>query len=93
MILVHGSGQDGGFWVHQMKAFEPIANVVALDLPGHGTSQGPGLDSVPAYAQEVMAFIDRIEAPYPVPAGISLGGAITCRCCWIILSIWQVAFS
>ena len=77
LIFVHGSGQDKGFWVHQMTAFEQIANVVALDLPGHGHSQGQGSGSVPGYTQEVAAFIARIEVPYPIPAGLSLGGAIT----------------
>jgi pimeloyl-ACP methyl ester carboxylesterase len=76
LVLIHGSGQDSGFWVHQMAAFEPVANVVALDLPGHGDSQGQGMESLPGYAQEVMAFIERIKALHPIPAGLSLGGAI-----------------
>ena len=76
LILVHGSGQDGGFWVHQMTAFESIANVVALDLPGRGASQGSGLTSMTDYSQEVADFIERIEAPDPIPCGLSIGGGI-----------------
>jgi len=76
IVFIHGSGQDGGFWTYQMAAFEQVANVVALDLPGHGISQGPGLDSIPAYAKEVMDFIDRIAASDPIPCGLSIGGGI-----------------
>ena len=76
VIFIQGSGQDSGFWNHQMKAFGETANVVALDLPGRGVSQGSGLDSMTAYAHEVMAFIDRIAAPDPIPAGLSLGGGV-----------------
>ena len=76
LVLIHGSGQDSGFWIHQMKAFGETANVVALDLPGRGASQGPGLDSMPAYSNEVIAFIDRIAAPDPIPTGLSIGGGI-----------------
>jgi len=76
LILVHGSGQDKGFWTHQMEAFEQVANVVALDLPGRGASQGPGMTSMAAYSQEVAGFIERIEAPIPIPCGLSIGGGI-----------------
>jgi pimeloyl-ACP methyl ester carboxylesterase len=76
LVFIHGSGQDSGFWIHQMKAFEETANAVALDLPGRGASQGSGLDSMTAYAHDVMKFIDRIVAPDPIPAGLSIGGGI-----------------
>jgi pimeloyl-ACP methyl ester carboxylesterase len=45
-------------------------------LPGHGSSDGAGFNRVTDYAAAVSTFIDAVEAPRPVPCGLSLGGAI-----------------
>ena len=51
-------------------------NALAIDLPGHGQSDAPALDSVPAYAAAVMAFVRSCGLLRAVPCGLSLGGAI-----------------
>jgi pimeloyl-ACP methyl ester carboxylesterase len=76
LVFIHGSGGDHSLWQGQIDALLPSANTVALDLPGHGRSQGPGQTRVPAYAAAVAEFLERLQAPRPVPSGLSLGGAI-----------------
>jgi pimeloyl-ACP methyl ester carboxylesterase len=76
VLFIHGSGNSRAFWNAQVEGLAETANTVALDLPGHGGSDGPRLDSVSAYAVAVAGFIDAIEAPAPVPSGLSMGGAI-----------------
>jgi pimeloyl-ACP methyl ester carboxylesterase len=77
LIFIHGAALSGIFWEPQLKYFKDVANTVAVDLPGHGVSQSFGKESISDYAQSVMDFIDLIEAPRPVPCGLSMGGAIT----------------
>jgi len=60
----------------QIDDLADTANTIALDLPGHGTSQGPGKQHITDYAAAVLNFIDLIKAPDPVPCGLSMGGAI-----------------
>jgi pimeloyl-ACP methyl ester carboxylesterase len=76
LIFIHGSGGAAALWQHQIDAFEGLANTVALDLPGHGGSAGPGLTDVPGYAARVAAFIRQLAPPWPIPCGLSIGGAI-----------------
>jgi pimeloyl-ACP methyl ester carboxylesterase len=76
LIFIPGAGLSSIFWEPQITCLKDIANTVALDLPGHGASQGSGKESISDYAQSVMDFIDLIEAPRPVPCGLSMGGAI-----------------
>jgi pimeloyl-ACP methyl ester carboxylesterase len=77
LVFIHGAGSNNAFWKPQIPYFSEIANTVALDLPGHGTSQGPGKENVSDYAEAVLNFIDLIKAPRPIPCGLSMGGAIT----------------
>ena len=76
LVFIHGSGGDHSLWQGQVDALLASANTVALDLPGHGQSRGPGLTHVPAYAAAVAALLERLQAPRPIPCGLSLGGAI-----------------
>ena len=77
LIFIHGAALSGIFWEPQLTYFKDVANTLAVDLPGHGVSQSFGKESISDYAQSVMDFIDLIEAPRPVPCGLSMGGAIT----------------
>lgn len=77
LVFIHGSGQQGSFWQAQVEGLADVANTIALDLPGHGDSDGDGFRTVSNYARAVIEFIEAIEAPSPVPCGLSLGGAIT----------------
>jgi len=76
IIFIHGSGGSKTLWDGLVVSPSGRVNTVALDLPGHGESDGTGKTSVKAYARLVEAFIREINAPHPIPCGLSLGGAI-----------------
>jgi pimeloyl-ACP methyl ester carboxylesterase len=77
LVFIHGSGQEGRFWQAQVDGLTHVANTIAVDLPGHGNSDGDGFRQVPDFARSVIDFIDAVNAPAPIPCGLSLGGAIT----------------
>lgn len=77
LVFIHGSSQNRFFWRSQVQDLVDAANTVAIDLPGHGTSTGQGMDHVADYARAVVRFIDEEKIPRPIPCGLSLGGAIT----------------
>jgi 3-oxoadipate enol-lactonase len=76
LVFIHGAGQEGRFWQAQVDGLCDRANTLAVDLPGHGNSSGDGFRTVSEYARSVMKFIDAVNAPDPIPCGLSLGGAI-----------------
>lgn len=76
LIFIHGSGGDHTLWQGQIDALVDVANTLALDLPGHGASRGPGCDRVPDYAAAVAGLLEHLEIPRPIPCGLSIGGAI-----------------
>jgi hypothetical protein len=76
LIFLHGAALSGGIWEGQLVALTDIANTLALDLPGHGKSAGPGKETIEDYSSSVMEFLDRLQVPRPVPCGLSMGGAI-----------------
>ena len=75
-VFVHGSGSNHLIWWGQVKALEPFARPVTLDLPGHGKSSGPGRASVEDYRDVVLRFLDALGFSQAVVVGHSLGGAI-----------------
>lgn len=77
IIFIHGSGGTGAFWRAQVEGLAGRANTLAIDLPGHGNSDGDGMDKVEEYARVVAAFIKDLDIPNPIASGLSLGGAVT----------------
>ena len=76
IVFVHGAGGSSDFWRTQVEALAERVNTVAVDLPGHGQSDGNGHDKIEDYSQAVVDFISAVKPPRPIPCGISLGGAI-----------------
>ena len=76
IIFIHGAGGTGNYWKSQTAELAARANTVAIDLPGHGQSDGSGHDNIAEYAGAVADFINAIDASYPVICGFSLGGAV-----------------
>ena len=55
VVLIHGAGMDHSVFALQARALAHHGrNVLALDLPGHGRSAGPALDSIAAIAEWVL---------------------------------------
>jgi len=76
LLFVHGSGESSVLWDAQVEALATEFNTVALDLPGHGGSDGPGHDTIAGYTAAVMAFVESAGLHNLVPCGLSIGGAI-----------------
>jgi pimeloyl-ACP methyl ester carboxylesterase len=50
--------------------------VLALDLPGHGKSDGPPLDSIKAMSDWLMELMSAVEAHRPAIVGHSMGSYV-----------------
>jgi pimeloyl-ACP methyl ester carboxylesterase len=58
IVFLHGAGMDHSVWALQARALAYGGfRVLAVDLPGHGGSQGPPLESVAALAGWTAALI------------------------------------
>ena len=76
LVFIHGSGGSAQFWTAQVQGLVAKANTLAIDLPGHGDSQGDGHNTVEGYTAAIIEFLDHLDPPGPIPCGLSLGGAI-----------------
>lgn len=76
LVFIHGAGGTGAFWQNQVEGLAACANTIAVDLPGHGSSDGAAKDKIEDYAQSLADFIHAVNPPRPVVCGVSLGGAI-----------------
>ena len=38
LILLHGNGEDGSYFIHQIRYFSKYYRVIAVDSRGHGGS-------------------------------------------------------
>ena len=75
VVFVHGAGGTHQHWLYQVRDV-PQAASYAPDLPGHGRSDGPGCDRVPAYGDWLAGFLDELALEEAVLVGHSMGGAI-----------------
>jgi pimeloyl-ACP methyl ester carboxylesterase len=75
LVLVHGAGGSHQIWLHQVNALRQV-NVYALDLPGHGRSEGEERETIGEYGDLVIAFLDALGIETAVISGHSMGGAI-----------------
>ena len=77
IVFVHGAGLDHTNWQLPARWFAWHGfNVLAPDLPGHGRSQGPLLETVPALAQWVLRLLDAAGVEKAALVGHSMGGAV-----------------
>lgn len=76
LVFIHGSGGDHTNWIRQYTLLKHTFNIAALDLPGHGRSEGPGEREVSAYVEWVKKILDGLGIFRPVLIGHSLGAAI-----------------
>lgn len=76
VLLVHGAGMDRSVWSQQTRwlAHHDV-RAVAVDLPGHGGSEGPALGSLTEMADWIAAVADALGGPAHV-VGHSMGAFI-----------------
>jgi len=75
VVFIHGAGGTHQHWLFQIRDLAQTPTY-AIDLPGHGQSQAPGRDSIQAYADWLIAFLDAVELEQAVLVGHSMGGGI-----------------
>jgi len=75
LILIHGAGGSHLSWPPEMRRLSN-QRVYALDLPGHGRSDGLGRQSISDYAEAVLDFMHTLKLSKAVFIGHSMGSAI-----------------
>ena len=81
MIFVHGSGLSHITWVLQTRYFAFHGySVLAIDLPGHGDSEGPALKSIEEMGDWIADLIDAVGVKEASLVGHSQGCLVTMEC-------------
>jgi len=81
VVFVHGAGLDHSWFGLQSRYFGYHGwNVLAVDLPGHGRSDGPPLDSIGAMAQWVFDLLQSLKIEKASLVGHSMGALVALEC-------------
>jgi pimeloyl-ACP methyl ester carboxylesterase len=81
VMFVHGAANDHGVFALQSRYFAWHGrNVLAVDLPGHGRSQGDALPSVEALADWVCDVMNAADVAQAAVVGHSLGALVALEC-------------
>jgi pimeloyl-ACP methyl ester carboxylesterase len=77
VAFIHGAQNDHSVWSLQSRYFAHHGyNVLAVDLPGHGRSQGAAMASVEAMAGWLLALLEAAGADSAMLVGHSMGSLI-----------------
>ncbi len=81
VVFVHGAGLDHSWFVLQSRYFGYHGrNVLALDLPGHGRSEGPPLPSIGQMADWVFKILKTLNIEKASIVGHSMGSLVALEC-------------
>lgn len=76
VVLLHGFGEDGTIWRHQVNALAPYRLIIP-DLPGSGASEMIDDMSMEGLADCILAVLEQEHIDRCVMIGHSMGGYIT----------------
>ena len=77
VAFVHGAGLDHSSFGLQSRYFGYHGwNVLALDLPGHGRSEGPPIATIGGMAEWVISALEKLGVEKAVLVGHSMGSLI-----------------
>lgn len=77
IVFLHGAGMDHTVWALPARYFAHRGRaVLAVDLPGHGRSDGEALISIAAMADWVKALLDALDVGTAALAGHSMGALV-----------------
>src|SRR5512141_3201618 len=77
IVFVHGAGLDHSWWGLQSRYFGYHGfNVLALDLPAHGRSEGPALATIGEMADWVKTVLDEKGIKSAALVGHSMGSLV-----------------
>jgi pimeloyl-ACP methyl ester carboxylesterase len=81
IVFVHGAGLDHSSFGLQSRYFGYHGrNVLALDLPAHGRSEGPPIPTVSGMADWLFKVLDTLEIPKASVVGHSMGSLVALEC-------------
>ncbi|MCY4453714.1 MAG: alpha/beta hydrolase [Immundisolibacterales bacterium] len=74
VMFVHGAAMDRTVWTLFGRYFtRQEYNAIAVDLPGHGRSEGPALESISAMADWIATLLAAMEIDAAYLVGHSMG--------------------
>jgi len=77
VVFIHGAQNDHSVWGLQSRWFAHHGyGVLAVDLPGHGRTPAPALDSVEAMADWLLAVLEAAGVRKALLVGHSMGSLI-----------------
>lgn len=77
LILLHGNGEDHGYFSSQLEFFSKYYRTIALDTRGHGlTQRGEGVFSLTRFADDLYDFINEKAIRKANILGFSDGGNV-----------------
>ena len=78
VVFVHGAGLDHSSFALQSRYFGYHGrNVLALDLPAHGRSEGPPLETIEDMADWVSDVLKKLNMAKAAVVGHSMGSLVT----------------
>lgn len=76
VVLVHGAAMDGTVWRYQADALSRAGfSPIAVDLPGHGGSEGEPSVTIRGYAGWLLAYLSVLDEPVHL-VGHSMGALV-----------------
>ena len=76
-VFIHGGQNDHSVWILQTRYFAHHGfGVLAVDLPGHGRSQGPALTTIEDLSDWLSCVLDAAGVSKAVLIGHSMGSLI-----------------
>ncbi len=76
-LLLHGAGMDASVWQMQTRYLaNRDINILAIDLPGHGLSEGNPLSTIQEMSNFIIELLDTLNIKTTSVAGHSMGSLI-----------------
>lgn len=80
IVFIHGFPFNKNMWTDQLEMLPEDIMGIAIDVRGHGRStSGHGYFSIDVFAQDLIAFLEKLHLKQVVLCGISMGGYIALR--------------
>ncbi len=77
MVFIHGVGLNADAWEPQIGAFSKMHRVIAIDLPGHGSSKLPEVTiTLDDYVKQLTQLLDDLGVAAANIVGHSMGGLV-----------------
>ncbi len=77
VVFIHGAGMNHTVWTLFTRWFARNGfNVIAVDLPGHGRTAGPLIETVEGMAEWLLRLLDSLGVSRAILAGHSMGSLV-----------------